>query len=157
MNFSPYDILNSLVPGALFAVLASATTSPTFTIDDQLVALVVYFGYGTVISRIGSVVVEPVATVAKVIKYSDYSDLVAAEKVDQRISRLVEISNMYRTLFASFLICPAIVFIVPNGWGNQGYVRVSIAGCAALFLLSWAKQCNYIRKRVKANMESRDA
>ena len=58
-KLSSYNIFNYLLPGTLFAVAGDAFTSYSFVQKDVLVAVFAYYFMGLVISRIGSLMIEP--------------------------------------------------------------------------------------------------
>ncbi len=154
-KLSSYNIFNYLFPGVVFVVLASKLTSYNFIQQDILLGVFLYYFIGLVISRIGSIFIEPVLKFIKFLKFADYKRFVKASKADTTIDTLSEVNNMYRTICSLFLILIAI-----NGfeWLSTKWLFLSerkfetlTAFLFLLFLFSYRKQTNYITKRIEAN------
>jgi uncharacterized membrane protein len=106
-----------------------------------------------VLSRVGSIVIEPITKRVKLISYADYNDYIVASKKDKKIDILLETNNLYRTIAASGLL---IIFVKLYTIAERHLQALSyatpfiIAGLLlVIFLLSFRKQTNYIRKRVE--------
>lgn len=154
-KLSSYNIFNYLFPGVVFVVLASKLTSYNFIQQDILLGAFLYYFIGLVISRIGSIFIEPLLKFIKFLKFADYKRFVKASKADTTIDTLSEVNNMYRTICSLFLILIAI-----NGfeWLSTKWLFLSekkfetlTAFLFLLFLFSYRKQTNYITKRIEAN------
>ena len=102
-KLSSYNLLNYLLPGALFAVFAERITSYKVIQTDVVVALFLYYFVGMVISRIGSLCVEPFLKLTGFVKFSEYSDFVTVAARDPKLDTLSEANNTYRTLCSLFL------------------------------------------------------
>lgn len=153
-KISSYNIFNYLFPGILFAVLAKAFTSFDLVQEDVVLGVFVYYFLGLVISRVGSLVVEPILKGLGVAKFSRYEDYISASKHDPMLSILSEANNTYRTLIAVFLSLVGLKFY---GWLQAQYelvkgmtVYVVILGLLILFVLAYRKQTEYVSKRVDA-------
>lgn len=154
-KLSSYNIFNYLLPGVLFATLVDALTSLLVLQKDIVVGFFVYYFLGSVVSRIGSLFVEPLLHKIGVITYAPYEDYICAEKTDQKLEVLLEINNMYRTI-CSLMLCVGVVVLYDLAsirWPILHSVAPSvlIIGLFALFLLSYKKQTTYITKRIEAN------
>ncbi len=154
-KLSSYNIFNYLFPGVVFVVLASKFTSYNFIQQDILLGAFLYYFIGLVISRIGSIFIEPLLKFIKFLKFADYKRFVKASKADTTIDTLSEVNNMYRTICSLFLILIAI-----NGfeWLSTKWLFLSerkfetlTAFLFLLFLFSYRKQTHYITKRIEAN------
>jgi hypothetical protein len=154
-KLSSYNIFNYLFPGVVFVVLASKLTSYNFIQQDILLGAFLYYFIGLVISRIGSIFIEPLLKFIKFLKFADYKRFVKASKADTTIDTLSEVNNMYRTICSLFLILIAI-----NGfeWLSTNWLFLSerkfetlTAFLFLLFLFSYRKQTHYITKRIEAN------
>lgn len=158
-KLSSYNLFNYLLPGALFAVIADSYTSLSFTQEDILLGFFTYYFYGLVISRIGSLIVEPALKKSRIIKFVDYGKFVAASKRDEKINELSEANNMYRTLCSLFLILALVIAFDNWGktfpWLGEHAKSILLASLFIVFLLSYRKQSAYIVKRVLA-AESED-
>ena len=108
-KISSYNIFNYLFPGAVFAILADRAGALDIATGDVATALLLYYFIGMTVSRIGSVVLEPLLRKMKFAVYSDYTDYIRACQDDIKIEVLLEVSNTYRTLAAAFLLLPLTI------------------------------------------------
>ena len=152
-KLSSYGILNNLIPGIFFCYLLQYVNGINLQSDSIIENLFIYYLCGMVISRIGSLVIAPLAKKSGLVRYANYADYLRASEVDERINVLLEANNLYRTISASILL----VFIV------SVYSFVTQKLCfmlfltpylvatllLLLFLLSYRKQTTFIRKRVE--------
>lgn len=154
-KISSYNIFNYLLPGTLFTFITSEITSFTLVQDDLFTAFFLYYFIGLVISRIGSLIVEPIMKALNLIQYADYANFILASNKDPKIELLLEVSNMYRTISALFvalfllLLYERVLFLWPHLLENSQYCVLSIL--LVLFVFSYKKQVRYIYKRVEAN------
>lgn len=153
-KLSSYNIFNYLLPGIIFAVLVEKLTSLKLIQQDIVVAVFFYYFLGSVISRIGSLLVEPALKKIGFIKFADYPDFISASKVDQKIELLSEANNMYRTFIAMLVL---IAVVKAYDYVEKIYAIVAVlspycvlVGLIALYLFSYRKQTQYITKRVEA-------
>lgn len=58
-KISSYNIFNYLLPCSIFAVVADALTSFHVLQEDIVIGLFLYYFIGLVVSRVGSLVIEP--------------------------------------------------------------------------------------------------
>lgn len=151
-KLTTYNLFNYLLPGTIFAALATTFTEYALLQDDLLVAFFVYYFAGLIISRIGSLGVEPVLKKLKVVTYAPYEDYVTAAAADPRLDTLSEVNNTYRTI-VSMLLCLAalkcfevlVERVEPPSWIPPVVLMVFLF---VLFLLSYRKQTSYIYKRI---------
>lgn len=157
-KLSSYNLFNYLFPGIVFVVLANAMTRYSFIQQDIVLGVFLYYFIGLVISRFGSLAVEPLLKRISFLKFAEYKDFVAASKKDEKVELFSEINNTYRTLCACFLLLILLkifeivqnVFMFEKVWVAFFLVVLLLI----LFLLSYRKQTDYITKRVKANNPS---
>lgn len=152
-RLSSYNLLNNLLPGVLFLVLIDVLR--IVNIDERNLFLMLLGGYftGMVISRIGSIIIEPWFKWWKIVRYSQYEDFQKAEVEDAKILTLLSESNMFRTFVAMFLILPVLygVCLFPSAkvWLRKPCaIIVILILLLILFTVSYRKQSSYIRKRV---------
>lgn len=151
-KISSYNIFNNLLPGSLFAVIADKYSSYSLIQKDVLIGIFLYYFFGLVISRIGSLVIEPILTKIRFLEYADYPDFVSASKADKKIDLLIEVNNMYRTLLSLFILLTAFILLdraaeqFPTMRALVPYA--TLVGLVGLFLFSYQKQTNYIVKRI---------
>ena len=99
-KLSSYNIFNYLLPGVLFAVFIDELTPLRIVQKDIVVGVFVYYFLGSIVSRIGSLIVEPLLREIGFVAFTKYEDFVRASKVDEKIEVLSEANNMYRTICA---------------------------------------------------------
>jgi hypothetical protein len=154
-KISSYNIFNYLVPGALFVIAAKRLSILNLDDKDLVTKLLIFYIVGLIISRIGSLAIEPLMKRAKWIKYTDYKEFALACAKDAKIEVLVEVSNTYRTLTAAFLALVVGELATANqrDWSSlQPWLPLAaLIALMTLFLVSFAKQTAYVRKRVEAH------
>lgn len=154
-KLSSYNLFNYLFPGVVFVVLANTITHYSFVQQDIVLGVFLYYFIGLVISRFGSLVIEPLLKRFSFLKFTDYKDFVAASKKDEKVELFSEINNTYRTLCACFtlLILLKIFESIENKFlfDKIWVAFFLVVLLLILFLLSYRKQTEYITKRVKAN------
>jgi len=148
-----YNLFNYLLPGVVFAALAGSLTRYSFIQSDLIVGAFVYYFLGLVLSRIGSIFVEPALKRVKFVEFCSYQDYVSASKEDDLIQTLSESNNMYRT-FISLFLCLLLLKLfeliaVKLLLVEELKISVLVIGLFFLFLMSYRKQTDYINKRVQ--------
>lgn len=138
-KLSSYQIFNYLFPGILFVGLAEQLTSYPFVHDNHLIGLPRYYFIGMLISRIGSLIVEPLLRGTKFVRFADYKEYVAASPLDATIERLSEENNMYRTLCSLFIMLIFLkIYEELEGylaWLADARGFILLFGCGVLLLL----------------------
>jgi hypothetical protein len=150
---SSYNIFNYLLPGVVFAVLGGRITGWPLVQKDIFVGAFLYYFLGLVVSRIGSLVVEPLLRSLSFVRFAPYSEFVAASERDGKLELLSEVNNTYRTMCSLLLLlllldvyarigaaCPIL-----GRWGPTLLMVLLLI----LFLFSYRKQTSYIAKRVR--------
>jgi hypothetical protein len=158
-KLSSYNIFNYLFPGVLVAVLGTAVSSYHLLADDIVVGVFLYYFYGLVVSRIGSLVLEPFLKWVRIIRFAPYADFVAASRIDEKIDTLSEQNNVYRTLASTFL-CLTLLGLADWVFARLPLlfayrVQIAVLLLLALFIWSYRKQTNYVSARVKAALRSK--
>ena len=159
-KITTYEILNSIIPGAIYVVLVDRLTRFSFQGENIFKIIVICYFVGLVIGRIGSLLVEPILchktkkgkSIAHFVPYNDY---VEAEKIDDsgHIKELSTINNMYRNLITTMLAL-FITYIISKIWDCvivnylTWIIPVAIVLLIILFIFSYRKQTGYINKRV---------
>lgn len=151
-KLSSYNIFNYLLPGAVFSILAERIA--LLESPDQIVEqLVWYYFLGMVISRLGSIVVEPILKRVKFVTYSNYDDYLTACKSDGKLETMVEVSNTYRTVATAFFtLLVGLLYVSASAWiGIDGMLqaKIAISLVFVLFLLSFRKQVGFVVERVE--------
>jgi len=149
-----YNLFNYLLPGTLFVVILERFTQYSFTQENLIISAFVYYFAGLVISRIGSLVVEPIFKKFEFVKFAEYKDFVIASKSDSKLEDLSEANNMYRTFVSMFvflflfklyeLFSYRFVFLT----NYEDYILILIL--LIIFVFSYRKQTSYIKNRVDA-------
>lgn len=102
-KISSYNIVNNLYPGILFVYVLKIMFGTNLLSNNWFENLIVFYFVGMVLSRIGSIVIEPVMKKIKIIKYAPYQDYVKASSIDPLVGTLSETNNTYRTLLSTFI------------------------------------------------------
>lgn len=153
-KISRYHLLTNLIPGVLFLYLVNLLGIFRLDMMDVLMDLFVGYFAGMVLSRIGSVVIEPWYQKWKIVKYAPYPEFLKAEQSDPKISELLSDNNMYRTFIAMFMVLLLLYtgHIIPQVdelMHTQWAILILLVLLLALFIFAFRKQTSYIRKRVK--------
>lgn len=141
------------MPGTIFAGLSEKLTSYSLVQKDILIGLFFYYFIGLIISRIGSLTLEPFLKWIKFVKFAEYEDFVKASKLDPKIEIFSEQNNMYRSL-CMLTITLILLKVYDLAWDsgsldNAAIIFVSLVVLLVLFLFSYRKQTHkYIVKRV---------
>lgn len=160
-KISSYNLFNYLFPGIVFVVLATKTMGYHVSIADpwQLVpAAFLCYLVGMVISRFGSLVLEPVLRLLGFVKFADYRDFLAAADQDQRLETLSAVNNTYRTLLSAFTLLlllkgyVAVAGAYEYVQGRQGTLLIILL--LVTFLFSYRKQSSYVTRRVAARRQA---
>lgn len=154
-KISSYNLFNYLLPGILFVAISKYVTDYNFIQDNEFVGAFFYYFIGMVISRFGSLFIEPFLKWTAFLKFSDYKDYVAASKKDEKIELFSEVNNTYRTIISLFLLLLVVrtynhfqdIWDIPDNIT----ILITIVSVLLLFLFSYRKQTSYITKRIEAN------
>ena len=154
-KISSYNLFNYLFTGIVFVIVASKVSRYSFIQQDVVLGLFLYYFIGLVVSRFGSLMVEPILKGLSFVKFADYEDFVAASKKDEKIDVLSEANNTYRTLCAAFILL-IFVKLYENIEARlpalKDWNAVVVLGLlAVIFLFSYRKQTQYVTKRVEIN------
>jgi hypothetical protein len=161
-KLSSYNIFNYLFPGVVFCVIADSYLAIPLLQDSIINGLILYYFIGLVISRFGSIVIEPILKKTGIIKFADYQSYIKAAKEDPKIELLSASNNTYRTLLSALLIlCVSAIGVklVQTYPGLLGFVKYSILpGLVLSFGFSYMKQTEYIKRRISSakNSSSQD-
>jgi hypothetical protein len=153
-KLSSYNIFNFLLPGILFSVLITQICGINLINGDLFIEAFEYYFIGLVISRFGSLIIEPILKKTHFVKFADYSDFISASSQDSKIEVLSETNNMFRTLISMLLLVLLIMGyqLIASNWNflknNENIIL--ILTLLIMFLFAYRKQTNYITKRIKA-------
>jgi len=154
-KISSYNLFNYLLPGVIFAVLARDVVHYPVAPQGIITGAFLCYFLGLVLSRFGSLIVEPLLKRTSFLQFADYKDFVAASKKDDQLGLLSEANNMYRTLCSLFCLLLLLKlymrieerFHTLKDWD----ATVLVVLLLAMFLFSYRKQASYITKRINAN------
>lgn len=154
-KISSYNIFNYLFPGFIFVIISKSITDYDFIEDDNILGAFLYYFIGMIISRFGSVILEPILKKSKFVIFCEYKDYVYTSKQDSKIELLSEVNNTYRTLNSMMLLLLILkiynLISIKYEFDNSfGLVIISLL-VFVLFLFAYRKQTNYITKRIDAN------
>lgn len=164
-KISSYNIVNNLYPGILFVYVLKIMFGTNLLSNNWFENLIVFYFVGMVLSRIGSIIIEPVMKKIKIIKYAPYQDYVKASSIDPLVDTLSETNNTYRTLLSTF-IC---AFVYKLGVSinevclknkitflqeNKDWILLTLL--ILLFVFSYVKQTSYVRKRVESVLKRKN-
>jgi len=154
-KISSYNIFNYLLPGILFVFITKETIGYNLIQENNLIGAFLYYFIGMVVSRFGSLFIEPFLKKIKFVKFSDYKNFVVASKKDSKIDLLSEVNNTYRTILSMTILVVLLKvyshFKITCGVSHNMSVLIAITFIVILFLFSYRKQTNYITKRIEAN------
>jgi len=157
-KLSSYNLFNYLLPGIIFVVLAKELCGFSFVQQDIVLGVFLYYFIGLIISRVGSLIIEPLLIRTSFLRFVHYSDFVAASKKDEKIELLSEVNNSYRTFCSLFLLLGILKLygIVENNFtALKGWTTVILLFLfLVMFLFSYKKQTRYITKRVVQTTKS---
>lgn len=150
-KLTSYNLFNYLSPGIIFSILLEKTTN--YSIIQENIVVEAFFAYfiGLLISRISSLIIEPILKKVKFVKFSDYRDFVLASENDNKIELLSESNNMYRVFISLFFVLIIVNIyeqLVQQMLGEYNNFVVMVL-LLLLFLFSYRKQTNYITQRVE--------
>src|SRR5262249_8733703 len=148
-----YNIFNYLFPGALFVFISQALGLFRIDSEDLIQNLFVWYFIGLTISRVGSVIVDPLLIATGWVKQTSYPNYLEAFKRDVKLEAMVEVSNTYRTLATAFLCILATFgarFISQRVQvSSLSLMVLGTVGLVCLYLIAYRKQNAYVRKRVE--------
>ena len=156
-KISSYNLFNYLLPGSLY--LGYLNYSTPLELEDENLIFVGFLGYflGLTISRVGSLVVEPILRKMKLVVFKDYKKYVKASFKDETLVVLSEQNNTYRSLTALILVVLLTsIFnwiVIKLEWELYTVLVVVLFILLALFIAAYRKQTKYISDRVDANEE----
>ena len=151
-KLSTYNIFNYLFPGVVFVIsLKHVTPHINLIMDDLVLGMFLYYFFGLVLSRIGSILIEPVLRCTKIVQFSDFARFVRASKLDNKIELLSEVNNMHRTIISMLIVL--LVISICNGSATC-HLILGLVSSIMLFILSYRKQTSFIMKRIDETLRN---
>ena len=139
-KISSYNIFNYLLSGCIFSGLCDKLTSYSLLQNNILIGLFLYYFIGLIISKVGSLTLQPILKMAKFVNFAPYEDYVNASKLDPMIELLSEQNDMYLS-FCILSIGLILLKIFDVIWGSKSLDNITaififLAGLFILFLFS---------------------
>lgn len=153
-KISSYNLFNYLFPGIVFGWIFVNLGFIILPVGNIFAVLVAAYALGLLISRVGSLILEPLLKRSRFISFANYEDYVRACDTDKKIELFVEQANSYRTILAGFVLT---IFAYPAvGFANwlqlsedvRSIILIALGGL--IFAWSYKKQSEYVSKRVAA-------
>ncbi len=152
-KISSYLLFNNLLPGVLFAIIASKLTHYSFMGYEIIVAAFLYYFIGVVVGRFGSLVVQPALECIGFKERRDYTSFVAASKKDDKIALLQEVNNTYRTLCSLCLLLLLLkLYEKVSAYLpllERFHVIFLFLLLVIMFAFAYRKQTTFVTKRIK--------
>lgn len=155
-KLSQYNFVTNILPGTVLCIVLKYVVGyDLFVTEDWYLMGIVFYFVGMVNNRVGSLVVEPLLLACKVIKKAPYSDFVAAEKKDAKITTLSMENNVFRSYISVCMI--ALLSLVYKRWFEVCQFMVNnkevvlLVALLLLFVFAYRKQTSYVKKRVETN------
>lgn len=160
-KLSSYQLFNYLFPGIIFINLIDLLTSIQILYDRVEFIIFLYYIVGMILSRIGSVAIEPLYKGFCWVVFAGYKDYIEASKQDSKIDILSMENNTYRTLIATFVSLLVVYCLDLAQWfrdfnDSKYAVPVYVVLLIALFSFSYRKQTSFVRRRVHHSVNKKD-
>lgn len=152
-KISNYQFLNNLLPGTIFVSILNNYMSIIIKDDNLLVSLFIYYFMGIIISRFGSIVIEPILKKVKFVNYQTYSKYIFASNKDKNINLLLELNNLFRSMIAMLCLVALVAIyskiqvVCPFLERNSKIILLLLL--TVLFLFSFRKQTKFIFDRIE--------
>ena len=149
-NFSAYDFITNFVPGAVFAAIVTLGSRVEITSEDLLMASALYFFYGVISSRLGSLVVQPLLEKLSFLKEGNYRSFLVAEAKDKKLQSLLEARNFYRTQFTALLLSLPFLILEPKRTPKIDHelLLFLVLTSGVVMLFSLRKQSRFMAERI---------
>jgi hypothetical protein len=154
-KITSYNLFTNLFPGVIFCLFSGKISSIDLLQNDIIVGVFIYYFVGLIISRVGSIIVEPILKKTRIAVFCDYKNFIKASKNDPKIETLSETNNTFRNLISTIL-CLLLLGLFSIFEAKAPIITNYRYLVLALFLLlilvfSYRKQTKYICKRVDVN------
>ena len=172
---SSYHIFNYFFPGIIFCWLIDKVTRVSISTGEVWKDIFIYSFVGMTISRIGSIYIEAALRSVKItnkdrkkepfLNFIPYGDYITASKKDGFIKTLNEMNNTYRTLLTVFIVATGVklydifFYDMVQGFGDTGNsvsLLILFLLTIILFVNSYRKQTDYIKKRVEKALSNQE-
>lgn len=154
-RLSQYGFLVNLIPGTALCLLLELIGYNLIPDGSLYLSFFIFYFVGVVNNRFGSVFVEWFLKKIDVISFIPYEIFVEAESRDSKVSTQSMQNNMFRSYISVFilsLIGLAHKEFAPD-WLIQIQLPVLFVCLLILFIISYKKQANYVKKRVEKSQK----
>lgn len=152
-NISEYRLLNNLIPGGFFVGVLSWAAGWASSDVNFIFIIAISYVAGVILSRLGSLIVEPVAKKAFKVEFAPYTDYCQAEKRYPKLTIMNTENNIYRTFVAMgacLLLGAPLIGLLGMGNGNALCALVLMATLfIVVFMIAYIKRTQYIVHRVE--------
>lgn len=152
-KLTSYNFLNYLFPGILFVLLLNKSTRYNLIHENIFYGVFLYYFIGLILSRIGSLIIQPIFSYFKFIQFNSTSDYLKASKNYPKIEILSETNNMIRSLCSVFITLS--VFLVLEMFDikvdfTKAWIKFLFSFLILIVLvLSFRKQTKTINERIE--------
>lgn len=154
-KISSYNLFNYLLPGTLFAFIAKQYVGYDLVQENVLIAVFLYYFVGMIISRLGSLIIQPFLKKIKFVKFAAYEKYIDASKKDAKLDVLSEQNNTYRTLLSMLILLIGLkaylLIKIKYAVTHDTTMLVLAIALILIFLFAFRKQTKTIVARVDAN------
>jgi len=160
-KLSQYNFLTNILPGTVLCILLHYLVGYNLLLSDYYLAGILFYFSGMVNSRFSSLIVEPLLRGLRIVVFAPYPDFLKAEKQDTKLTVISQENNTYRS-YASVMIIVLLAYLYKKTLVNieiigNNEIVILLASLTLLFVFSYRKQTNYVKKRVEANLNSTPA
>ena len=152
-KLSSYNIFNNLLPGAVLCLLITPNTTWISRDTNLLEDMLLFYFVGVVVSRFGSLVIEPLCRLFRITTFVPYPDYINAVKYDSKIDILSETNNMYRSLLSAIILSALLLCYYTLSIHCKVLEQLKMfflfITLIIMFAFSYSKQTQYIKKRVE--------
>lgn len=136
-----YALVNFFVPAVvLVSILDRCKLLTNFFTHPWYIQIALLYITGVTLSRIGSLIVQPIMEMLKIINMSEYKKYLKYS--DDAVKKMQRTANEYRTYTALFFILMLTL---------QNDITILWLFLTLLFAISYKKQLGYIQKRLVYN------
>ena len=155
-NIGSYNIFNYLLPGVLYSAIIENVSSLHILPENIFWAAFICYFIGMLISRIGSIVIEPLLKKLNFVESRTYQAFIKASKKDSKIEILSEQNNVYRTMIAMCIMVGLTMlyeyFLSQFEVLQALHIYVVLLIILIIFLSAYKKQTSFITKRIDENL-----
>ena len=155
-KLSQYEFLVNLIPGTALCLLLKLVGYDLVSGESIYLSFFTFYFVGIINNRFGSIVVEEVLKFVKIISFVPYKTFVEAERRDSKLTTLSMQNNMFRSFIAVFVL--SLIALAHREFSPDCLIRIQLpvllVCLIALFIISYRKQTNYVKKRVEKSQES---